>query len=225
LTFENILLYPQETRITIKLNFVLFPIETQDIMLFLGYYGFLRTKLPPKPNLPVDTKLEMIGLIASKDDVSIELNPDTQTLSARGPIFYNVSKIFQEVIAIIEKHIYYDFEKNSFYIESISSNRIKTGNSPLSNIQKLGKLSIYNKFSKIIGQPAAPFSVHICSPEKTVNSKNWYDITIRPVPHQSESTYDIVTVFRNYEKSKVLKFVDNLEYICKNLIHIIEENP
>jgi len=79
----------------------------------------------------------------------------------------------------------------------------------------LGKIrpenNLNEKIKDIIQEPVSMYDFHIYGSDYKIQSSDWFDINIRPTTKKSEKVFDIMTVYRSKDKSKIDKFVSNYD--------------
>lgn len=205
--------------VAVKTNFIIFPVDIIELMNLLGESGYV---IPQKPQTPVGAKLEMSGIVAKWGNVSIDFDSGKQLLGCRGNSISEVLNSFMDIHNKVAKEFSLDLKAMAHYYESISIYRAKTGHNPIETINKTGRNDIYEEVGSILKMRVSPYSLHLCTPEKSVNSLNWLDMSIKPLSYKSDSTYEIVTVIRNKEASPVMEFVSRLEFYISEILSRLE---
>ena len=209
----------KRNRLTVRFNYVIFPIVTGEIQNALAETSTGYALIPPPKTspTPVGTSLDWNGPIARKENVIIDFDSLTQVIGVDGKDATESLNVFSEVLDIIKASIDSTIDDHAHFYELISNYSIETGEDPLERLEKI-KLGgeLYGKIKEIIQEPVSTYNFHICSPEKRIQSTDWFDINIRPATRRSTKAFDVMTVYRSKDKSKVDKFTNNYDdYIRK----------
>ena len=111
--------------------------------------------------------------------------------------------------------------KHRFY-ECTSTIHAQSGNNPLRSLNNIGSGEIVNQLGTILNLDVRTYALHIGSPGDTVNRPEWFDMYIRPVSNKSDSTYEMLTVFRRPVMNEVIEFLSRIEERAREIIRSIE---
>jgi hypothetical protein len=78
------------------------------------------------------------------------------------------------------------------------------------------------KFSEILGKDVTLYNLRITPKEALPGGKSWLDITIEPRVTMPESVYFVNVVYRNKDRSDVLRFSSEINMRILRLIQSIE---
>lgn len=132
-------------------------------------------------------------------------------------------KVHQELIAMVAEDFKVDLDKETDYLEMIASVIVRSGKSPLKEIQDFFKgFKGMEKFSEILGKDVTLYSLRITPKETLPSGKYWLDITIEPRVTMPESVYFVNVVYRNEDRSDVLRFSSKINTWILKLIQSIE---
>jgi hypothetical protein len=220
---SEILLYAISNSMLVRTDFVLFPLDTQDFLSALSKAGYGITPRRDIPQPPIGAKIDISGVLARKGQVVVNVDTNSQTIAAQGPSPWEVAAIFDELDRILNTELSINTRENSKFFECSSSYNIIPTNSPMRSMSKIDRPELNSKFASILDQDITNYSLHICSPAKTVNQPNWFDMEIRPVGNKSDTTYELFSVFRKTEKTVVSNFLHSIEEKIRNIIRTIDQ--
>lgn len=215
----------RRNKISVRYQFVIFPFGTEELLNSIAKtnLGYVLSPRPKTP-IPMGATLDWSGTIGKKGNVLLSFDSLTQLIGVDGAQIEECGNVFSEVIDIIKTTMEPEIDNNIFFYESVSNYTIETGKSPL---EVLGKIKpegkTYEVISEILQQPVASYSLHLFSPEKKVQSTEWFDFRILPVTLKSEKVYDVTVVRRSKDKSTVDKFLSNLEEFIRKIFAEIEK--
>lgn len=206
---------------SVRTNFVLFPLDSEDLLNALSRSGYVIIQRNI-PQAPLGVKVDISGSLARKGQAVVSIDSASQVVSAQGPNPWEVSTIFEELDRIINKDLSINIRQNTMYFECASAYHIVATTNPLKTMSKIKQPDLYPKLAKILQQDVVNYSLHICSPSGTVNQPDWFDMTIRPVGSKSDTTYEVITVFRKREKAAIAQFLTNIEERINAIISMLE---
>jgi hypothetical protein len=218
---EALKIEPQNYRLALVLQTVFFPFTYPDLFNSLRSRGF---KIEG-PIIPVSGPRSYLGgPIATKDGCTVDIDPDRKILANDGSNFEDVMKVHQELIAMAAEDFKVALDKETDYLEMIASVIVRSGKSPLKEIQDFFKgFKRMEKFSEILGKDVTFYSLRITPKETLPSGKHWLDITIEPRVTMPESVYFVNVVYRNEDRSDVLRFSSEINTWILKLIQSIEE--
>lgn len=207
------------------MNFVLFPIDSIDLMNVLVRRGFIPTPQRRNiPDAPLGTRIEVSGIIARRGQVSVGLDGELQLISAFGPNPREVAITFNDLITTVRQDLGIDPNTNLKFYECTSTIHVQSGNNPLQNLNSIEGGNIVGRLGTILNFDVRTHAIHISSPSDTINRPDWFDMYIRPVPMKSNSTYEILTVFRRPAMTEVFEFLSRIEERVRDIIMSIENH-
>ena len=217
----------RRNKITVRYQYVIFPFGTEELLNNLARTnsGYVLAPPPKTPvGRPMGATLDWSGTIGKKGNVLLSFDSISQIIGVDGTQIEECVNVFSEVLDIIKTTMEPEFDNHAIFYESVSNFSIETGNNPLQVIGKIkpeGKT--YDVLSKIFQESIATYSLHLFSPDKKIESTDWFDFKIQPVTLKSEKVYDVMVVNRNKDKSNVDKFLSNLEESIRNVFVEIEK--
>jgi len=216
---------PQEFKITAKRNklsvrygYIIFPFFTGELLETLT-----KTKMdyvvspPPKtPPVPMGQSIDWSGRVAKKGNVFLDFDSISQLIGVEGNEPIESVNVFFEVLDIVKASLEPKLDDHAQFYELISSYSIETGESPLERLGKINQSGLCEKVKEIIKEPVSTYGFHICTSTKKIEDADWFDIHIQPTTRRWNTTFDVMTVYRSKDKSKVDKFTKNYDdYIRK----------
>lgn len=213
-------------RFASRLNFVVFPVDPADLSAQLAAAGY-QTSGQQQPVPPVTSRLRLrigvVGEIARKDNLTIDMDPDKQILGASGNDILKVTSAYDEVHRIIEEKMGLPLSKFASFYEAIGNFEVVTGNNPLMKIAGASTMQEMAKsIGAVLGTDVSPFTVRVSSRGAVPNQTEWFEITMEPLIPKSDTTYFVSVVFRSAERDKVVSIAKSVSGKVKDVIAMIE---
>jgi len=209
-------------RLSTRMNYVLFPFDTTELIDVLVKAGYTRTAPPPPFRRLKGARLGFTGTIARKGEIVIDINDERGFLGATSPSATSTIQGFDEVLQLAKTNLKVDLEGMAAFYEFIGNLEVETD---LNALEKIGQLYEGNKpiedFGKIMGEAVSHFSLRLAPKGENPNQTEWFDITIEPELIKT-STYRISAIYRSKDKSKVQKFIEEFEVKISKILDIIE---
>lgn len=213
-------LIPKEARYSVRLRYVIFPLDFRDIRETLAKYGFELTQVGPIPFRP--TRISFTGELGRKGESVVYLSTTENIFGVRSKTLEEAMKAFKELSEIIATELDIDLNSNVWYYELTAHYLCKTGSLPIENIAKVIEGNPYfSKFSEVLEREISTFSIRLSPKNKIPNQEEWFDIAIEQDTLKSDS-YHVGVVIRSPEKRKIEKIRVNLTEKIERLIKIIE---
>ena len=211
-------------RFSIRMNYVLFPFRTTELIDVLVKAGYTRTAPPPPPQLRriKGARFGFTGTIARKGEIVIDINDERGFMGAASPSPALTIQGFNELLQLAETNLNTNLEGMAAFYELIGSLEVETDLNALEKIRQLSESTKpIEQFGKIMGEDVSLFSLRLIPKGKIPNQTEWFDITIEPDVMKT-STYRISVVYRSKDKSKVQKFIDELMLNTSKMLDTIE---
>jgi len=212
-------LMPKEARYSVRLSYVMFPLEFRDIRGTLAKRGFDLAEVGPIPPRP--TGISFSGELGRKGESVVYMSIPENRFGTMSKSLKQAVGTFEELSEAFTTELGTSLHSNVWYYEVAVHYLCDTGSSPVEKIGKIVKNNpYYSEFSKVLGRDMSTFSVRLSPMNKIPNREEWLDIAIE---HDALSNfYHVGVVFRNPEKRHVEEFVSNLEKKIEELIQIVE---
>lgn len=223
---KNLKIISKRNKFTARFNYIIFPFTSAELMLNLNQMNLGYQLLPPPktPNIPIGIKADWNGPIAKKGTAIIDIDSLVQVLGSESPSPEEASDVYSEVEEIIENTLAKNFDSHIRFCELVSTYTIQVKNSPLSTIRKIKpENDLYGKISKIVDEDVVSFAIHFSSTTE-IEDDHWFDLKIQPVITKSDSTFDVMVVYRDKNKTKVDKFARNVEDIIQKTFNELEKS-
>ncbi len=217
---EDFKIISKRNSFTARFNYVLFPFTSAELMFSLNQMNLGYQLLPPPPrgNIPIGVKADWGGPIAKKGNTVITVDSLPQILGVEGSSPEEVSDVYSEMEEIVKNTLAKDLDSHLFFYELVLNYSVQSKKSPISLIRKIKpENNLYTKIGTIFGEEIASFSLHLSSTTE-IEDSHWFDLRIQPVTTKSNTTFDIVAVYRDKDKSKVDKFTKNVEDYLEKII-------
>jgi len=217
-TFRNL-----QVRFSVRLNYVLFPIDGFELSELLSKSGYIRAPMPSRPTQHRVT-LGFTGPIAQKGGNLIDGDSSRGIFGVTGPSFSSVASTFDELITLIKNEVKIDIKEGVGFYEIIATLDLESVNNPLQKIAQIFENTEFiNKAKSILNEDVSVFSFKFAKKGKIPNQEEWFDITIEPDLIKPLTTYKISIVYRSAEEITVRKFGEALESNISKLIDEIEK--
>lgn len=212
-------------RFSMRMNYVLPPYDTIELVDVLVKAGYTRLIPAPPPQLSrlKGARLAFAGPIARKGEIVIDINDDRGIMGAASPSPTLSIQGFNDVIQLIKTNLKVDFESIAAFYELIGNMEIETDMNPLERFEQLSKSNMpIEEFSKTMGEAVSLLSLKLSPKGKIPNQMEWFQITIEPDLTKATSTYRISAVYRSEDKSKVQKFITEFLSKISEMLDTIE---
>jgi hypothetical protein len=213
--FKNV-----RTRISLRANFVFFPLEIEDIKQALEKRNY-NINVSPKGIGPI--KID-VGVIAEKDNCTVQIEPNLQIIAVDGSSVTNTKDIFNEVGDVFKNVFQIDLPSSTKFYEIIYECLLISNKNPrlvFDNIKEISSLT--TKIGSVIGLDVSLFGLRLGSKNIIPNSDNWFDFRIEPVVKKADSQYYISIIYRNPDINKVVDLYDKLEDELLEIVNIIQQ--
>jgi hypothetical protein len=212
-------------RFSIRMTYVLPPLDTIELIDILVRTGYIRTAPPAPSGRQRGVQFAFTGSIARKGDTIVDVNDERGVIGISSPSPASTIQGFNEVFQLIKSNLKVDPESMASFYEFIGQCEVESEHNPLEKIGQISeKVRAVEEFGKVIGKNASLFSLRLAPKGETPNQTRWFDITIEPHLIHTTSVYTISVVYRSPDKPEVQKFVE--EYLA-NITKILDiiENP
>lgn len=206
-------------RIGMNFRTVLFPLTILEISQSLEKLGYeISPSLPsPRPT----GRMTGVGEIARKGRTSVRINADAQVLRVAGISQESVMQVLDSIVTIIQED--YDVDINEFarfYVFSINY-EYPTEKRCYETIAKALRAPVFNDIEGIMEEEIWPLELRFGGAKLSVNSDNWFDITIQPSFERNDS-YKLNVVYRNTDVNKWRTFMKELDNKIIKILKLIE---
>jgi len=210
-------------RCSIRLDYIIFPINVYDLFETLKEAGYEITTPPLPPKSPsASIKVAFSGPFATKNGNTFDGNTDRAFFGVAGKTFESSYESLNEFIRIINEKLGVNLSENMSFQEIISSFNCSSEKSPIENISKVfGDCEMIPKLDSILQDKVSLYNLKIVPKGLNPHQKNWYEITIQP-DNINPSRYNIRVVFRNEDTSVFEEFGRNMINYLANIIQEIE---
>ncbi len=218
------MLIPTSNRFAVKRNYILYPIDSVDLMnaLARSNLGYVIAQTP-RVKVPIGAKFDAVGLIARKGGTGVDFDYVSQIIGVEGLDPREVVATMAEVENIIQNELRINVEENVRFYEASSNYQVETGKNPLKILAQIKPpKEFYDSIGKILGISITTEAIHIAAISDTIESSEWFDMYIRPLPNRSSTVYDVTTIFRRPTREPVAEFLSAIEVTTTKLFDIIE---
>ena len=220
------ILHPQNLRVSVRLDFVLFPIDSIRFLEALARKGFeILAKIPPPTQIPFRAQVGIGGTVARKGNSFVDINPEKGVLATTGLSIEEAMAAFADVSDVIKSDLGIEMEENSRFFEILATYEFDSDQSPIESVSRiLADSKIVSQIEEVLGEAVSPFSVRLVSKGRVPNQEEWLDITLEPSIVKPNRTYLISVVYRSAQMNKVWSFCKDLESRISGLIDVVEKS-
>jgi hypothetical protein len=214
--------YSQESsRLAAKYDFIVYPLDYAVLKKTLMAQEY---RMPQaRGQAPPDSLITVDGIIGKKEEFTIDVNSERQVFGVSSTDYNKLESEFNKLESILSNEVGTELRSSARFYEFIYDAAVRTGNSPLRAMAKLGKgVTVYEKMSKILGANVSPLNVRVLPTDVPIESENWFEFTIEPILNKSNVLYHIGFVFRNKDQSIVLEKISNLKRIVDDVLKLVE---
>jgi len=214
----------REARVELSVRYsgVLFPFRIESLAETLPHLGFvvggeIQSRFP--------ARLIVSGVIASKGDLSVQINTERQYWGLIGHEHEAVTTEFQAVEDLIEGKLGFPSRKNAMFYETQAQFFLDAspGKRPIAEIQRhLGSLTSFGQWGSLLGRPVAHFGLRLVPTDALPNSPNWFDLRIEPEVLQPEFVYVVHLIFRDASREDVLALARRGASFAEDAVKLIE---
>lgn len=208
-------------RCSIKLDYIVFPIDTYELFEVLKQSGYkiMTPPLPPKPPQGI-VNVSFSGPFAAKNGTIIDGDIDRMIFGVTDKTFESSFERLNEFMRIILEKLGVDLSEGISFYEYISSFTCSSEKNPIAAIGQIFRdCQILPNINKILGEDASLYNLKIVPRNTVPNQKEWFDITISPNRIKPTNLYNVDVVFRSSDLSK---FTKKGKEMISNLHQIIE---
>lgn len=209
----------KRNKLTVRYRYIIFPFFAGD---FLGSLvkmnmGYVVAPPPKTPPVPLGQTLDWAGIVAKKGNILLEFDSSAQIIGTEGSDPIESVNVFSEVIDIVKTTLAPDIDKYAHFYELISNYSIETDEKPLELLGKIDFSGLNKKITEIIQEPVSTYGYHFCSSNKDIENTDWFDVNIQPTTRRWGKTFDVLTVYRSKDKSKLDTFTTKYDEYIKQI--------
>ena len=220
-TNETKLIQTLKFRVSLRMNYVLFPIDGRELIEALAQAGY---KTQPFAPFGARQRLTLSGQFAQKGNVAIDGNSDRGTLGVTSTSPDEAIEALNEMASLLKKNLQIDVEEGSRFFEIIADYKIISCEKPIFAISKIfEKNRVLQEIGEILGQQTSLYTLRLVPANMEPNQEEWLDITIEPDVTKPNSRYLISVVFRSKKRETVERFGKELESKLTTILNLIEE--
>ena len=210
-------------RCSIKLDYIIFPINVYEMIEALKEDGYEITvpPLPPKsPNASIN--IGFSGPFAIKNGNTFDGNTDRAFFGVVSETFESSYESLRDFIRIINEKLGVNLTESISFQEIISRFSCSSETKPMENINKVfDDCKIIPNLNSILKDEVSLYTLKIVPKGFTPHQKNWFEITIQP-DNINPSRYDVKMIFRNEDTFVFEEFGNNMINYLVNIIQQIE---
>lgn len=203
-------------RLAGKYNFIVYPIDQAVLRKVLSSQNYQLT-------IQDTAILSINGIIGKKDGITVDVQTEGQVVGVSTTNPTTVLSTFEELEGALSEEIGERLDSKARFYEAIIQFQVKTSKNPMHVMAQLEKNYPYcEQISKIIGEKVAPLSIRFSPANRSIESEDWFDFRIEPMPNKATSSYLILLIFRSGERQKVIEEIKNSRKIASDSLNLIE---
>jgi hypothetical protein len=219
-------LTPTQLRFAARLNFIVFPVDINELADNLQLLGYQRIgKREPTANASAISGLRFVPVneFFRKDDLMVDIDTERQILGVSGNDISKVLESYREIEGVLKDKMNVDLRTETRFYEVLAGFEVQTGNNPRT---KIGGAPTLEGFSKLIGgvvgMDLSPFTVRLALGNALPSQEDWFEITVEPWIPKATTTYYVSTVYRNKDRENMAAFSASLENKIRGVVEAIE---
>lgn len=216
----------ERLKISVRFNFILFPIDSIRLIESLKSNGFeILGKMPSPAEVPLKMRVHVGGTVARKGNGLVDIDPDKQILGVAAPSIDETLSVFNELQQVIKHGLEIDIENRARFFELQATYTFDSDQSPIDNLSRfLSQSDLISEASAILDEDVSPFTLRLVSKGRIPNQEEWLDTTFEPSVVRPHRTYLISLVYRSAQRAKVLSFFKGIESKITGMIDLIEKH-
>lgn len=213
-------------RLSVKYNFIVYPIDFALLQKVLSTLGYQVVKPPSTQDLIMGGVLHADGRVAVKENLVVDSLTDKQVLGINGTESEKLIPAFEEVENGLSVELGQPLDEKARFYELVLHYAVETGSNPIEVFANLGKRYPYStEMSKILGNDVSPFSYRVSPSNVVIDSENWFDFVIEPLTSRATSSYHIGIIYRNKSRAVVIEFLKNIKFTISEALKLLESTP
>jgi hypothetical protein len=211
---------PLRVRLTLKTDYIFYPIDSEEFIKKLSQYDY---EITGQSQSLGPLRLEMSGQLAKKRENLVILDTNRQILGIEGKDPEIVVDDFNQLENIIQKDMKINYLKSIKFYETIIDYHIFVENNPREMIEDLYKEDeLTDIFSSIIDKDVSPYTIRYASAGITPDSPEWIDFKIEPFVRRANNVYAFNLVYRSTDGNQVKEKIVSIKDIMRNIVETIE---
>ncbi len=211
---------PLRYRVALVLKTLFYPLTFPDALESLKARKF---DVPGAiPSIPIGLRSYARGPVATKDDVTVDLDPDRKIVATEGKSVENVLKVFEELTSLLHDDYSVDLDNDADYVEVAASLLIKTKGIAREKIEGLfAEVDKVEKLRSVLQFDPVIRSFTISQKDKPPESKEYVELSVN-YRVTVKDTYYIEAIYRDRSVAKTLSFAKSINSKALNLVGLIE---
>jgi len=210
---------PIRIRLSLKTDYIFYPIDSDDLAKAIGPQGF---EVKSAPQIMGPLRLEIPGHLAEKEGNNVILNTNQQILGVEGDNPESIIEVFEEIENIIQNQLLIDYSESIKFYETIIDYHILSPNDPREIIENIYEnTELADNISAIVGEDVFPFTLRYAS-GGSPDSAHWMDIRIEPFVRRSNKIYAFNLIFRSENGEDVKLTLKSIEDIMEKMVTELE---
>ena len=212
---------PQSIILKVRFNTILFPVSFVEMANALEKKGYeISPDLPfPRPA----GRLVGTGAIARKGKTVVGIDSSAQTIFIQDVSIKSAIESFDEVLTSLQEECGVDLnELATFYSLNATYIMPFIEEKAYISFAKHLQLPILEKVSSIFQEEVWPYELRFAGAGLKANSKNWFDVSIRP-NYERDDSFVVNVVYRNAERDKTRAFINHFEERIGKIFQLLTE--
>jgi hypothetical protein len=211
-------------RCSIKLDYIVFPIDTYELFEAFKQSGYKLVTPPLPPKSPQGTiNVSFSGPFAVKNGTTIDGNTDRMFFGVTNKTFESSFESLNEFMRIIKEKLNIDLSEGISFYEYISNFTCSSDKNPITTIGHIfNDCQILPEINSILRKDVSLYNLKIVPRDSVPNQKEWFEITISPNRIKPTNTFNVEVVFRSSDLSKFEADGENMINYLQQIIELIE---
>ncbi len=212
---------PIRYRIALVLNTLFYPLTFPDVLESLKERKFIVPRTAVS-SMPTGQRSYVGGPIATKDDVTVDLDPDRKIVATEGKNVESVLSVFEEITSLLRDDYSVNLDNDTDYVEVAGSLLVKVKGVAREEIEELfSGVTKVQKLRSVLQFEPVIRSFTIAQRGKPPESKEYVELSVN-YRVTVKDTYYIEAIYRNPTVAKTLSFAKSINSKVENLVGLIE---
>lgn len=206
-------------RASIRFNHVIFPLDMVAFANLLAANGYKLTEPPPRPEPSSIVRMAYAGPMATKDGVIVDGNNQAQFVGITSTDPGRLINSFDEVRKILDSRDVLGGPLKEWFTELQAHFEYWPPESPVHILKRVGSdCEVLTKFEKIMERKCSLREIRVVPEEVDPDSPDFFEIVMQPSPGRPSSSFEILVIFRNQNRDKVMDCARNIDKIVERLV-------
>ncbi len=210
---------PMRYRLALVLNTLFYPLTFPDVVDSLNSRKFVARSTT---TIPPGVRNYVGGTIATKEDVTVDLDPERKIVATESKNVDNLVRIFHEVMQILHEDYGLNVDESTDYVELGASVLIKSKGIAREKIEGLfSDASTFLKLRDVLGFDPVVRSFTIGQKDKPPESKEYVEMVVN-YRVTVKDTYYIEAIYRHTAIAEAVRFAKSINSKTEGLVGLME---